>query len=555
MAKAWLLASLLLAGLLAGCAGKTATIPTGPSQPEFLSPQVFGIRAPETVMVPSATDGKRLEVVLYRPDTAERVPVYINFSPYWGDTAAREGDAFSKYFIHEYVPRGYAVALASVRGTGHSEGCFQVGGDLELKDAYDVVDYLAKQPWSTGLLGAGGKSYDATTQNGLVAKFPHPALRTLFHVSGITDMYRYNGKDGVSYLNGLSFTPRYAAGEGTDEYGIPQAGSGGGSPMDESPQSLARLVDDLACPELARHAQSGEGTGASGLKDAYWQERDWIRFLPQSSWNGSVLFVHGFQDWNVKPDHVDPWLQELAAHGNPVKGWLHQWQQGGTGHVYPMRTDWNATMLRWLDHYLKGVDNGIDRELGFDLQGSDGQWRHAAQWPPAGRGLQVTGDLSTGGALELAKTLTTLRVTGTPWLKVTAISMSADPVLYARLVDLGPDGTATQVNEAARRGLLSEDLTAPEPWTVSTPKVFNLTFYPMDHVLAPGHRLVAYTGISPASVSDPASLASTGPSGNAGFVATPAQAQVTYGQGTVGFTLTNTTLMESQPVGMRCFTC
>ncbi|MFO1536068.1 MAG: hypothetical protein ABR586_10415 [Thermoplasmatota archaeon] len=133
--------------------------------------------------------------------------------------------------------------------------------------------------------------------------------------------------------------------------------------------------------------------------------------------------------------------------------------------------------------------------------------------------------------------------------------MSADPVLYARLVDLGPDGTATQVNEAARRGLLSEDLTAAEQWTVSTPKVFNLTFYPMDHALAPGHRLIAYTGVSPASVSDPASLSRTGPTGNAGFVITPAQAQVTYGQGTVGFTLTNTTLMEPQPVGMRCFTC
>ncbi|MFO1536067.1 MAG: CocE/NonD family hydrolase, partial [Thermoplasmatota archaeon] len=292
---------------------------TGPSQPGFLSPQAFTIRAPETVMVPSAADGKRLEVVLYRPDTAERVPVYVNFSPYWGDTAAREGDAFSKYFIHEYVPRGYAVALASVRGTGHSEGCFQIGGDLELKDAYDVVDFLSKQPWSSGNVGAGAKSYDATTQNGLVAKFPHPALKTLFHVSGITDMYRYNGKDGVSYANGLSFTPHYAVSEGTDEYGIPQAGSGGGSPMDESPQSLARLVDDLACPELARHAQSGEGTAASGLKDAYWQERDWIHFLPQSSWNGSVLFVHGFQDWNVKPDHADPWLQELAATATPSR--------------------------------------------------------------------------------------------------------------------------------------------------------------------------------------------------------------------------------------------
>src|ERR1051326_6905070 len=211
MDKAWAVAALLMAGLLAGCAASkapsTATQP--PAQAGVLSPKQFAIKAPELVMLPSSVDGKHLENAIYRPDTPEKVPVYINFSPYWGDTTMKEGDAFSQYMIHEYVPRGYAVVLSSVRGTGHSEGCFQIGGDLELKDAYDVVDYFSKQPWSNGNLGAGAKSYDATTQNGMIAKFPHPALKTIFHVSGITDMYRYNGKDGVTYANGPEFTPRY----------------------------------------------------------------------------------------------------------------------------------------------------------------------------------------------------------------------------------------------------------------------------------------------------------------------------------------------------------
>jgi predicted acyl esterase len=565
MHKAWVAVALLSMGALAGCASPKDTLSAAapPSQAAFLSPKLFTLKAPELLMLPATADGKKLENAIYRPDTTEKVPVYINFSPYWGDTAMAEGDAFSRYLIHEYVPRGYAVVLSSVRGTGHSEGCFQIGGDLELKDAYDVVDHFSKQPWSNGNVGAGAKSYDATTQNGLIAKFPHPALKTIFHVSGITDMYRYNGKDGVTYQNGLDFTPRYAASQGLDEYA--GATNGAGGPDDESPQSLARLVDDAACPELAKHVQSGEGTAADGLKDAYWQERDWIHFLPQSTWTGSVFLVHGLQDWNVKPDNLDPWLQELAAHGNPVKGWLHQWQQGGTGHVYPMRTDWNQTMLRWLDHTLKGVDNGIDRELGFDIQGSDQLWRHEAAWPPAGMAAQASGDLATGGGIELAKTLGSLRITGTPWLQVTATSQSADPILYARLVDEGADGTGVQVNEAARRGLLSDDLASPQAWAPGTAKPFNLTFYPMDLVLKPGHRLVAYTGLPPVSAmdaaagvaSDPTNPPSPGPHGNAGFVITPAQGQVTYGKGTVGFTFTGTDapLLSPQPTPMECFTC
>jgi X-Pro dipeptidyl-peptidase len=456
--------------------------------------------------------------------------------------------------ISEYVPRGYAVVLSSVRGTGHSEGCFQVGGDLELKDSFDVIDFFSKQSWSTGLVGAGGKSYDSTTQNGVIAKFPHPALKTLFHVSGITDMYRYNGKDGVTYSNGLSFTPRYAVGEGEEEYGVP-AGVGSGSSSDETPQSLARLADDAACPELAKHAQSGEGTAADGMRDAYWQERDWTRFLPQSDWNGSIFFVHGLQDWNVKPDNIDPWVDILQQKGLQVKGWLHQ-ETGNGGHLYPMRTDWNVTMLRWLDHYLKGINTGIDHELGFDIMGSDAVWRHSAAWPPAGQRS------TTQGVNVLAAGAQTLRLAGVPWVRVTASSPSADPILYASLSDVAADGVATKVNEATRRVALNDALTGPSGYVPGTSQAFNLTFYPMDLELASGHTLRLDLGYDPVRQvhvpTSPMDLPQppTGPDGNAGFVITSGQAQVTYGNTpTVGYTLVGLDALAIQPGRTPCFAC
>jgi X-Pro dipeptidyl-peptidase len=544
------LAALVAAGL-AGCVGVQKDGTPAASGPDLsvLSPAHYKIKPPEEVWVPSASDGKRLNNAVYRPDTTEKVPVYINFSPYWGDTAMKEGDAFAQYMIHEYVPRGYAVVLSAVRGTGHSEGCFQIGGDLELKDAYDVVDHFSKQPWGNGNIGAGAKSYDSTTQNGMVAKFPHPALKTIFHVSGITDMYRYNGKDGVTYANGLTFTPEYYATQGLDEYA--GATNGAGGPGDESPQSLLRAADDAACTEAPKHASSGTGAAADGLKDAYWQERDWVRFLPRSTWTGSVFFVHGLQDWNVKPDNIDPWLQELHAKGNFVKGWLHQWSQGGTGHVYPMRTDWNVTMLRWLDHYLKGIDTGIERDPAFDIEGSDTLWRHADSWPPAGGAATASNPLGPGDlpTLEAVKAVAgKTRISGTPWVKVTATSLSPDPVLYAGLYDVAPGGQRTEVNEAARRGLLSDDLAGPNVWAPGTAQAFNLTFYPMDLELAAGHSLAVQFGVAPTDA--------MGPTGNAGFVITPSQAHVTYASATFGFTLVPPTpVMDPQPKPMTCFTC
>ncbi|HUR63484.1 MAG TPA: hypothetical protein VM241_03280, partial [Candidatus Thermoplasmatota archaeon] len=82
MHKAWLAVLLLSLGALAGCAASKNGVPTtGPADAGSGSPATLAIRAPELLMLPSSTDGKKLETVVYRPDTATPVPVFINFSP------------------------------------------------------------------------------------------------------------------------------------------------------------------------------------------------------------------------------------------------------------------------------------------------------------------------------------------------------------------------------------------------------------------------------------------------------------------------------------------
>ena len=422
--------------------------------------------------MPSSVDGKRLHNAVFRPDTSDPVPVFINFSPYWADSAMEGGDNFARHLVDLLVPRGYAVVLSAVRGTGHSEGCFQIGGDLELQDAHDVIAHFADAAWSNGAVAAGGKSYDSTTQNGVVAKVPHPALKGIFHVSGITDMYRYNYREGVPYANGLAFTPRYFATQSVDEQTA--------SPTGEDEASLLRLVDDAACPELPRHVASGEGSALSGQKDAYWMERDWNRYLPASPWNGSVFFVHGLQDWNVKPDHILPWLSILQQKGIPTLAWLHQ-DTYINGHVYPMREDWNATMLAWLEWSLKGDRNGFDRHFGFESQGTDGVWRRSAAWPPTDGELRVP--LAAGESRATHAADAPLRITGVVRVEMEAVPLTTDPVLSAVFTVNGQ-----WVGEAVLRGMYRDGLEDPSP-VLPVPTRFALESYPLDVVLREGDEL------------------------------------------------------------------
>jgi putative CocE/NonD family hydrolase len=52
--------------------------------------------------------------------------------------------------------------------------------------------------------------------------------------------------------------------------------------------------------------------------------------------------------------------------------------------------DYDAVVLRWMDHYLKGIDNGVDREnpVRYFVMGRN-QWRDADRWPPKAAELRL----------------------------------------------------------------------------------------------------------------------------------------------------------------------
>ncbi len=533
---------------LAGCASEKPDGGVGLPEPDpvytldDLSQKVFDI-LPVVEEWVTMDDGQRMHNAVYRPDTNESVPVFINFSPYWGDTAELGGDAFSQYMIDEYVPRGYAVVLTALRGTGHSEGCFSIGGDRELRDMHDVVDHYANAAWSNGNIATGGKSYDSSPTNGLIAKFPHPALKGVFHVSGITDMYAYNYHGGVPYTTGPVFNTYYYL-QGTDEYGVSLVGAG--TANDEDAESLARLIDDVACPDLPFVQAHGIGSGVTGMKTDYWQERDWAQFIGDSDWDGSIFFVHGLQDWNVKPDHILPWINNLPEQIR-VKGWLHQ-----GAHVYPERTDWNQTMLRWMDHELKGIDTGFWAEPAWDVRGIDGLWRESEAWPPAmvEASLAFVGATSSAistatyridvEALGMANQTGYTRISGSPLIHVTPNYVNADPVATATLHLNGQ-----WVGEAFLRVLYRDGLEMPSPVVPGSFETISLQAYPLDIAVGPDDDLTVTFGGTPRN-----------------GLATPAQAAGILWDGslsplgpTIELPVAKADARADQPTDMRCFAC
>lgn len=144
-------------------------------------------------------DGTKIAVRIYRPDGSGRVPALFAPSPYRYDN--NELPASAHFLWREtgpidwYVEQGYAYVHADVRGTGFSEGEFGLLDRKEQCDLYDVIEWIAAQPWSNGKVGGIGQSYFCMSQWFMGIMNP-PHLACLGAYDGMTDVYRYMGCPG-----------------------------------------------------------------------------------------------------------------------------------------------------------------------------------------------------------------------------------------------------------------------------------------------------------------------------------------------------------------------
>ncbi|MDX1611265.1 MAG: CocE/NonD family hydrolase, partial [Candidatus Thermoplasmatota archaeon] len=476
---------------------------------------VFELAEVVEVHIPSH-DGVELHAAEYHPNVTEgeRTPVVIQLSPYLGNLAPEAQAQHEAYWTELLVSRGYTVVHASVRGTGYSGGCFQLGGPVEIQDAYELVEHYHEADWSNGNVSLIGVSYPGTTPWQAAITNP-PGLKTIVPMEGISDMYRYDHVNGASYTHGPAFPTYYTA--TVDWALVPQNAQG--------PKHVLPPLE-AACPGVAERIANGWETLASGDHDAFWDERDYEAHLEDIE--VPVFLVHGFQDWNVDPDNGVPIFERLPEGS---KAWLGQW-----AHNYPFansyneeweRHDWNATLVAWFDEHLKGKDTGIMEEPAVLAQTSRGSWHRSDTWPPQEVTREVAYLTTDGLSLEPGEeeevsmgphvpseqvgfpglgdaispqqlTFTSERfqedtvIVGQPTLTLNVSLDQPDGHLVATLYDPDAEGgpsSPSWLGHAILNLAHRESRDAGEPMPEGSFEQVTLTFFPMDVEIPAGHRL------------------------------------------------------------------
>src|SRR3954466_4645107 len=306
----------------------------------------------EIVKVP--TKYGRVWAEVTRPADAKNVPIILTYSPYntlFEDSTERvTGDGLAETF----VPKGYARVVADVLGTRNSTGCWDYGGRKEQQSGVDLVNALAKLPWSNGKVAMIGGSYDGTTANMVAARGADvPGLAAIAPQAAINHWYGYAFQDGVRFFA----NSKVPTDEGVDtplgfDFGIAR------TPPTRPDGADADTVSDLATGrynpcESADH--TAHGYDATPDYDDFWKQRDYLK--DAGNVRVPVLVTHGWQDYNVKQSEGLDFYEALGPRV-PFKI-LYMWQgphgtPGSSDKVYP------ALLERFFAHTLKGVDNGIE---------------------------------------------------------------------------------------------------------------------------------------------------------------------------------------------------
>jgi uncharacterized protein len=352
--------------LLAGSTGAQAQVAIPRSAPRAASPPAYEIAFREaSIPMP---DGVKLAADLYLPaggKRTDRFPVLLEYLPY-RKTESRGRD----YSLYSYfVRRGYAVARVDIRGTGNSEGrliAYEYT-EQEQADGEAVIDWLSKQPFSTGKVGMFGISWGGFNSIHMAMRNP-PALMAIIAVDATDDLYQ----DDVHFMDGIIHVDSWEMGQdlanlvpGAPDYKV------------DDKYFEDRFLTPPWMLTYKRQQRDGPFWKRTALKERY----DAIR-IP-------TFVIGGWYDGYR--DSVPRMLEHLKA---PIKAMVGPWHHSYPHDAYPKpQVEWRHEAVRWFDQWLKGRDTGIMAEPRFavyvrqyhppgpGLQEVRGEWRFEEGWP------------------------------------------------------------------------------------------------------------------------------------------------------------------------------
>jgi putative CocE/NonD family hydrolase len=503
------------------------------------------------------SDGTRLAMDLYRPRdratgkvTETRLPVLWMHTPYNRRYSSNDKTLTGEGYpgtAARLVKYGYVVAIVDFRGLYASYGhnvAFNRGEWITAarRDAYDITEWLARQPWSTGNIGMWGCSATGGSQLQAATTAP-PHLKAIFPMSCEFDAYSFRVPGGMApakRTSGNVPSKMQPGQEGRDAAAEPVDGDTDRAQLNQA---------------IAEHGSTVENEGYAPYRDSV----------------ADAITDQGAQPWWIKssPHH---YLEQIRASKTAIY-LAANWDEGTTKHgsfftfnnvtnpaklivgpgghcgwtAVQSQTKFDITVEehRFFDYWLKGIDNGIMKEdpvYYYTYNAPAGaEWRSAKQWPLPneqrtkfylGKGALTTAApmgvdqkdettvaydvtpaiMTTKGLAYVTVPLRTdVQVTGHPTINLWVSSAATDGDFVATIEDVAPDGSATSYNVNGRiRASLRKLQKAPYnnlglPWhgfyeadvnplTPGTPTELVFETLPISMIFKTGHciRLVIH---------------------------------------------------------------
>ncbi len=244
-----------------------------------------------------------------------------------------------------WVPHGYAVVKLALRGTSGSVGHVEIGTSSEARDYYDAIEFLATQPWSSGAIATNGVSQLATNQ-WRVAQLAPPHLKAMIPWEGRSDAYR-----DLRFHGGIPET----------RFGRFILGTLSGRGLTPG-STVENIVEAMA---------------AHPLWDDYWEDRS-------GDLSAITTPMYVGASWATMGVHTRGTIEGFRQSSSPEK-WIEihgrkEWE------TYYSR-ERVERQRRFLDHFLKGDDNGFERtpRVRIEVRESfyEGLTRFEDEWPIA----------------------------------------------------------------------------------------------------------------------------------------------------------------------------
>ncbi len=462
-------------------------------------------------------DGVRLAATLYMPRGAkpeEKFPALLEYLPYRKDDGTAAGD----YPRHTYFARrGYVSVRVDIRGFGASEGVppEREYSEQEQVDGEQVIAWLAHQPWSNGNVGMFGISWGGF--NAIQMAMRHaPGLKAIIAIHATSELFHddVHYVDGIAHIDEFELNMDMAEGwVGAPDYSLDEKTLG--PRFNSPPWSLLYL----------KHQHDGP----------FWRDR--VR--PLSEVTTPTFLIGGLQDGYR--DNVPDMLMQSKA---PIKAIVGPWN-----HSFPNdpdfgpRVEWRDQAVRWFDYWLKGRDTVVLQDPRLiiymqhwrppdpNLPEVPGEWRREDAWPPkeaknvtlflqpnhtldnsappvsrhqlkyvptAGveAGFwwgELLSDVRPVDAFSLvydsAPLENELAILGRPkaLLQVSATAPLAN--WFARLSDVAPDGTVTQITGAGINGAQRESMSEPSDLEPGKIYPLDIEMHLTSWVFPKGHRI------------------------------------------------------------------